>query len=108
MITKVRKTPPAEVKASARSCREATCLVLSLITFSSFDIFLPDSLAYASTLDSDVLDIAVFVAINTAARISMTIATRIKLVGLFNYLTFSIKSITCFSSFFMIFLGLSF
>lgn len=80
MITKVRKTPPAEVNASARSCREATCLALSLMTISSFDVFLPDSLANVSTLDSDVLDIAVLVAINTAARISITIATRIKLV----------------------------
>ena len=83
-------------------------MVLSAITFSSLAVFFSVSLAKASTLDSEVREIAVLVAIKTAAKISMTIAIMIKLVKLFNYLTFSIMSITCFSSFFMIFLCLSF
>ena len=62
-------------------------MVLSAITFSSLAVFFSVSLAKASTLDSEVREIAVLVAMKTAAKISMTIAIMIKLVKLFNYLT---------------------
>ena len=82
--TKVKRTPPVEVKARATSCKTATCFDFSFTTFCKLSTPFTSSLRNWSTLDSEVLKIAVLPAMKKAATSSTTMAAIIKTVKLIN------------------------